>query len=120
MQHASAAAPDPRPRSAVSHGVGLAGLAGLLVWTGIARAFGMVGPSAAVLAIVACAVPMVLWSLIVDKVHRNPSTGIDWANPTRPRSETLDISIAKIVGLWAISGVIGCLYCAARWYWRDP
>lgn len=115
-----AAAPDPRPRSAVSHGVGLAGLVGLLAWTAAARAFGMVGPSAAVLAIIACALPMVAWSLIVDKVHRNPTTGIDWDNPARPRAETLDISIAKIVGLWAIWGVIGCLYCIARWYWRDP
>ena len=26
------------------------------------------------------ALPMVLWSVLVDKVHRNPSTGIDWAN----------------------------------------
>ena len=113
------AAPDPRPRSAVSHGVGLVGLLGLLLWTAVARTFGMVGPSAAVIAIASCAVPMVLWSLLVDKVHRNPSTGIDWDSPPRPRSETLDISIAKIVGLWAIWGVIGSLYCLARWYWRD-
>ena len=76
MQDVSAAS-DPRPRSAVSHGVGLAGLAGLLLWTAAARAFGMVGPLAAALAIVACALPMVAWSLLVDKVQLNATTGID-------------------------------------------
>lgn len=115
-----AARSDPRPRSAVSAAVGLVGLTGLLIWTAIGRAFGMAGPLAALVALLACAVPMILWSLLVDKVHRNPSTGIDWESPPRPRSETIDISIVKLVGLWAIWGVIGCLYCIGRWYWRDP
>lgn len=115
-----APADDPRPRSAVSSSVGLAGLLGLLLWTAVARTFGMVGPLAALAALLSCAAPMVVWSLFIDKVHRNPSTGIDWDNPPRPRSATLDISIVKIVGLWAIWGVIGCLYCVGRWYWRDP
>ncbi|MGZ8347920.1 MAG: protein-S-isoprenylcysteine methyltransferase, partial [Allosphingosinicella sp.] len=96
---------------------GLSGLAGLLVWTAVARAYGMVGPLAALVALVACAVPMLLWALLVDKVHRNPSTGIDWAAPLRPRQESLDISLVKIAGLWATWGVIGGLYCIARWYW---
>jgi hypothetical protein len=38
---------DPKPKSAVSTGVGLAGLAGLLAWAALARAYGMVGPLAA-------------------------------------------------------------------------
>ena len=29
----------------------------------------------------------------------------------------LDISIAKIAGLWGIWAVIGALYCIGRWYW---
>ncbi len=114
------AAADPRPASAVSSAVGLVGLAGLLLWTAAARAWGMAGPLAALTALVACAGPMVIWSLLVDKVHLSPSTGIDWDRPPRPRAETIDISIAKLVGLWAIWGVIGCLYCIGRWYWRDP
>jgi hypothetical protein len=111
---------DPRPRSAVSVGVGLAGLAGLLIWTAAARAFGMVGPLAAGVAILSCSVPMVLWSLLVDKVHRNPSTGIDWDSPPRPVADVIDTSIVKIAGLWAIWGLIGCLYCVGRWYWSPP
>lgn len=115
-----ASQPDPRPASAVSSGVGLAGLVGLLVWAGIARAFGMSGPVSALVALAACGVPMVLWSLLIDKVHRNPSTGIDWDSPPRPVREVLDVSIVKLVGLWGIWGIIGCLYCLARWYWNDP
>jgi protein-S-isoprenylcysteine O-methyltransferase Ste14 len=108
---------DPRPKSAVSTGVGLIGLAGLLAWAAVARAYGMVGPLAALSGLLACAVPMILWSLLVDKVHRNPTTGIDWGRPARPLSETLDISIAKIAGLWVTWAGIACLYCVARWYW---
>ena len=97
--------------------VGLLGLAGLLAWTMVARSFGMAGPYAALVALVACAVPMLAWSLLVDKVHRSPTTGIDWSRPLRPLGETLDISIVKLAGLWGIWGVIGSLYCIARWYW---
>jgi hypothetical protein len=111
---------DPRPRSAVSTMVGLVGLAGLLAWTAVARAFHMDGPYAALVALVACGVPMLLWSLLVDKVHRNPTTGIDWSRPPRPLADTLDISIVKLAGLWGIWGVIGGLYCVARWYWSGP
>jgi hypothetical protein len=88
MSHGTAALPiagvaqttaRERPRSAVSHGVGLAGLAGLIGWFLLARAYEMNGVNAAFASVIACAVPMVLWSVLVDKVHRNPSTGIDWS-----------------------------------------
>jgi protein-S-isoprenylcysteine O-methyltransferase Ste14 len=110
-------AADARPKSAVSSGVGLAGLAGLLAWAAVARTYGMVGPLAALSALLACGIPMILWSLLVDRVHRSPSTGIDWDRPLRPLGETLDISIAKIAGLWVTWGLIACLYCIGRWYW---
>ena len=108
---------DPRPKSAVSGGVGFVGLAALLAWAALARAYGMVGPFAALTALVACGVPMILWSLLVDKVHLSPTTGIDWASPPRPVREMLDVSIAKIAGLWATWAAIACLYCIGRWYW---
>jgi protein-S-isoprenylcysteine O-methyltransferase Ste14 len=107
----------PCPRSAVSHGVGIAGLAGLALWTGIAWHYGMDGPYAGMTAVFACGLPMLLWSLIVDKVHRNPSTGIDWAAAPRPLREVIDISLVKIAGLWATWGLIAVSYCLARWYW---
>ena len=113
-------APDPRPRSAVSTGTGLVGLAGLLAWTAVARQFAMEGPLAALTALLACGVPMVAWSLFVDKVHRSPSTGIDWDHEPRPLKDSLDVSIAKIAGLWGIWAIIGGLYCIARFYWDGP
>jgi protein-S-isoprenylcysteine O-methyltransferase Ste14 len=106
-----------RPKSAVSTGVGLSGLAGLLAWFAVARHFGMSGPYSALVNLLACGLPMVLWSIFVDKVHRNPSTGIDWDRPLPPRADTLDISLTKLAGLWATWAIIGCIYALARFYW---
>lgn len=119
------------PASDVSVGVGLAGLLGLLAWIVLCRnwpqfadAFGipgprarMSGPYAALAALFFSAAPMVLWSVFVDKVHRNPSTGIDWDNK-RPLAEVIRVSAVKLAGLWATWAIIGFLYCVARWYWR--
>jgi hypothetical protein len=111
---------EPRPRSAVSAGVGIAGLVGLVAWVAIARAFEFSGPHASLCAVVACGGPMLLWSLFVDKVHRSPTTGLDWASPPRPLRESLDFSLVKIAGLWATWAGIAFLYCMGRWYWSDP
>ena len=110
---------DPRPRSAVSAMCGAMGLAGLLTWAGVARAWHFSGPNAALCAIVACGAPMILWSLIVDKVHRSPSTGIDWDSPPRPWSQSLDVTCVKIAGLWGTWAGIAFLYGMARWYWDN-
>ena len=118
------------PESDVSPFVGLAGLAGLAFWIVVCRqwpgivdalALGgprepMVGPYAALSALVFTGLPMVLWSVFVDKVHRRASTGIDWSRP-RSLASVRDISITKIAGLWGTWAIIGCLYCLARWYW---
>jgi protein-S-isoprenylcysteine O-methyltransferase Ste14 len=123
----------PRPASDVSAAVGLAGLAGLMVWVAICRAWPeigaalnlpgprerLAGSSAAVLALVFSGTPMVLWSLLVDKVHLRPSTGIDWSAP-RPLRAVTDGAMTKLAGLWATWGLIAFVYCLARWYWRGP
>ena len=122
---------DPRPASDISAGVGLSGLAGLMVWIllcrnwhSIADGFSLAGPhaplagpNAALAAVLFSGIPMVLWSLLVDKVHLRASTGIDWKHP-RKIAEIADISITKLAGLWATWALIGFLYCIARWYWR--
>ena len=113
----AAKAADPRPASAVSTGCGLAGLAGLLVWVGLARAYGMDGPFSALTNVVACGLPMVLWSVFVDKVHRSPSTGIDW-DTVRPWRETIDVSLTKLAGLWVTWAGIGLIYGTVRYYWQ--
>jgi protein-S-isoprenylcysteine O-methyltransferase Ste14 len=109
---------DPRPRSAVSTGVGVAGLAGLGAWLLVAWHFGMAGPLSALVALLACGVPMVLWSLLVDRVHRNPTTGIDWDAAPRPLRETLDISLTKLAGLWSTYCAVAIFYAVGRWYWQ--
>ena len=111
------AEPDRRAPSAVSSGVGLAGLAGLFAWVAVAWHYGMDGPYAALTNVVACALPMVLWSLLVDKVHRNPSTGIDWNN-VRPWRETVEISLTKLAGLWITWAGIAAIYATGRFYWE--
>jgi protein-S-isoprenylcysteine O-methyltransferase Ste14 len=108
---------DPRPRSAVSTGVGIAGLVGLAIWMIVARRFEMYGPFSAITAVVAAGLPMVLWSLLVDRVHRNPTTGIDWSAPPKPLSATLEISLAKLAGLWATWAIIAVVYAIGRYYW---
>ena len=115
---ARAGAADPRPPSAVSTGVGIAGLAGLLAWVAVARWFKMDGPLSALTNLVACGVPMVLWSIFVDKVHRRPSTGIDWAQ-NKPWRETFDISLTKLAGLWVTWVGIALIYFTCRFYWTD-
>ncbi len=117
--HPARAARTPRPRSSVSHGVGMVGLIGLFGWMAIARHYGMDGPNAALTNVLACALPMLLWSLVVDKVHLNPSTGIDWSAP-KPLKDIFDTAQTKLVGLWATWCVIGASYCVARWYWAEP
>ncbi|WP_395393239.1 DUF1295 domain-containing protein [Novosphingobium sp. BL-8A] len=121
---------NSRPASDVSAGVGLTGLATLLgwlllchKWAAIADAFAlpgphapMSGPYAAVAALVVTGLAMTLYSLLVDKVHRRPSTGIDWTR-ARPLAETVDVSITKLAGLWATWALIAGYYCIGRWYW---
>jgi len=116
MTQAASALSDPCPPSAVSHGAGLIGLVGLLGWIALARHFGWDGPSAALVCCVATGVPMVIWSIVVDKVHLRPSTGIDWSHP-RAVKDVLDISIIKLTGLWLTWSLIAAIYATARWYW---
>ncbi len=133
MSEAQTRSSDPRPASAVSTAVGLAGLAGLALAVIVARNFGAImealgfpgwperadGPLSAAAALVACGLPMVLWSLLVDKVHLRASTGLDWSLK-RPVAEVLDTSIVKIAGLWATWAGIAALYMLCRWYWSGP
>lgn len=126
----TAPAANPLPRSDVSAGVGLSGLLGLLAWIVFCRNYPAVaemfalpgpraplaGPYAALAAMLFSTVPMVLWSVLVDKVHRNPSTGIDWSRQ-RPLADVVHISVVKLAGLWVTWVIIGGIYCLARWYW---
>jgi protein-S-isoprenylcysteine O-methyltransferase Ste14 len=77
----------------------------------------MDGPYAALMNVAACGLPMIVWSLVVDKVYRNPTTGIDWAHP-KPLRDTLDVSLTKLAGLWLTWGGIATIYAVGRYYWE--
>ncbi len=118
------------PKSDVSAGVGLAGLAGLFGWIAFCRAYPAIadyfdwagphqplsGPYAALMALVFTAAPMVAWSILVDRTHLRPTTGIAWGKRA-PLRDTLEISITKLAGLWATWAILAGLYCLGRWYW---
>jgi len=108
---------DARPRSAVSEGVGLSGLAGLALCYCAVRGWSWQGWWVPLLGLAACALPMLLWSLLIDRVHRNPSTGIDWAGPPRGWDEAMATALVKLAGLWATWALIGGTYALGRWYW---
>jgi protein-S-isoprenylcysteine O-methyltransferase Ste14 len=126
--------PERRPVSDVSTGVGLVGLAGLIVWIAFCRSYPEIaamlglggglaaergvlsGPYAALAGMLFTALPMALWSVVVDKVHLRASTGIDWSNP-RPLAVSLPVSVIKLVGLWATWALLAGFYALGRWYW---
>ena len=118
------------PKSDVSSGVGLAGLLGLFAWILFCRNFPQIaqmmglegeigvlsGPHAALAAMLFIAGPMAVWSVLVDRVHLRPSTGLDWSLKHSVEA-VLPFSSVKIVGLWATWAIIAGLYCLCRWYW---
>ena len=108
---------DPRPTSAVTGGVGFAGLFGLIAWTAFSWFQGFDGPIPAMLSVLACGVPMLAWSLLVDRVYRAPTTGIDWDRQAQPLRETIGVSITKLAGLWTTWGLIALFYGLGNWYW---
>lgn len=122
-----------RPPSDVSSAVGLVGLLGLLAWIVFAREYPAIadalglpgrrgvlsGPNAALMGLFAAGIPMVLWSMFVEKVHRRESTGLDWSRK-RPLSEAGDFTITKLAGLWATWALLGAFYWVGRWYWQPP
>jgi protein-S-isoprenylcysteine O-methyltransferase Ste14 len=127
---APSSVPARLPRSDVSGWVGFVGLATLLgwiafarLWPGIAAAFDLAGPrevlsgpNSALLAMVLTGLAMAGWSVLVEKVHRRASTGIDWSRPRR-LAAVRDVSVTKLVGLWLTWLLIAALYCLGRWYW---
>lgn len=130
-QNAAARVQNAPPASDVSPWVGLVGLVTLLscvllarMWPEICELMGwanqrgrLSGPNAALATMTLTGLAMAAWSVLVEKVHRNPSTGIDWSRK-RSVSEVLDLSITKLAGLWATWFIIGAIYILARWYWE--
>ena len=124
------AIPSARPVSDVSPTVGLLGIAGLFAWVLICRNWPELaataglegpherfsGPAAALIALIVTALPMVLYSVFVERVHLRPSTGLDWSEGARRRFDWSRIAL-KVGALWATFAIIALFYWLARWYW---
>jgi hypothetical protein len=92
--------PVMRPASAVTQATGLVGLAGVAVVLALTIGSEIALGTKTFLLLCSAAVPMVLWSLIVERVYRSPTTGLDFAAP-RPLAQTLATTKVKLAGLWA-------------------
>ncbi|MCK0166862.1 protein-S-isoprenylcysteine O-methyltransferase [Jannaschia sp. S6380] len=55
------------------------------------------------------ALVMILWDVLVEKVHLRPSTGMDYSAP-RDTREILPIVGVKVLGLYATLGLIALIY----------
>lgn len=130
MNSDRSAPPASLPSSDISPWVGLVGVVTLFIWIMICRHWPDVvtmlglpgpherlsGPYAALLSIGLLGLTMSAWSVLVEKVHRRPSTGIDWHNP-RSLADVRRTAMTKLVGLWGTWAIIAVIYCLGRWYW---
>jgi isoprenylcysteine carboxyl methyltransferase (ICMT) family protein YpbQ len=111
----SAAEATNRPESPVSVATGFVGIAAtaLLLTLFIGSNVPINLQVLVILAVLI--VSMALWSILVERVHLNPTTGLDFSAP-RPVSETLATTKVKLAGLYATWGAISLLYFSILTY----
>lgn len=107
-----------RPASAVGQATGLVGVAGVALTLIVIIGSDIPIGTQTILLLFSAAVPIVLWSLLIERVYRNPTTGLDFSAP-RPLSETLATTKVKLVGLWSTWVALGLFYFSFGVY-RDP
>jgi protein-S-isoprenylcysteine O-methyltransferase Ste14 len=93
----------------------LTGLAGLLIAAILLTQTDISLPLKALLCLAATALPMIVWTVLVEKVHLRPSTGLDFSRP-RPLDATLATTRVKLIGLFSTWLAIGFFYFAVRYY----
>lgn len=104
-----------RPSSAVSPSSGLVGavaLGAVIVWAFVTDAS---PPVVMLLMLGLTATAILSWSLLVDRVHRNPSTELDWSAP-RDWRVTIDIARPKIIGYLFTLIVVAATYALFPYY----
>ena len=103
------------PPSEVSSATGLVGALILGVLIIVVFAFSLPLAAAVPLFLLGTAVPMILWDLAVEKVHRRPSTGLDFSLRRRT-DDVLPIVLTKTIGLLATWTMIGTGYFVIKYY----
>ena len=106
------------PHSAVSLRVGLAGALAMLAFTVLAHAQNWSGQIATPVLLIGTAWVMIVVSVLVDKVHLNPSTGMNYSL-RRPTREVLSITFTKTIATIVTYGLVGFYYFTFRFY-QEP
>ncbi|MFT4625852.1 MAG: hypothetical protein ACI8PZ_004523 [Myxococcota bacterium] len=92
--------------------IGFLGLLGATWWAvGAGRELDVV--STTVVLMLSLALPIVGLDLLLHRVHRRPSTGLDWDAPLQPDAGRL---ATKAVGVLACLGMVGAVYALAPEY----
>lgn len=103
------------PKSAVPISTGLVGCIGLAIAIVLLMGTKILPAVASLICLAATAIPMVLWEVFIRKVHRSPSTGLDFAKAS-PADEILRRVIFKLFGLAVTWALIGCFYWVFKTY----
>lgn len=109
---------ETRPVSQVSPRTGLVGALTLCALLMAAFAFDMSALSASLVFLLITAFVMAVWEIAVERAHRHPETGMNYALQ-RPRTEVRAITRTKVIGLGATFAIIGVCYFTFSSY-RDP
>jgi len=104
-----------RPVSAVDDATGLIGAVTLTVLLVIAAVADLSVATASLLLLAGPAIAMITWSLLVGRVHRRASTGLDFRLCT-PVEPVGPIVITKLVGLVGTLAIIGFYYMMLAYY----
>ena len=97
------------PASVVSIATGACGLVGLAIAFAVIAIFKIPLVPAAVISLAATFLPMLLWTALVEKTWKNPSTGLDFSQP-RTHDETMETTKLKLIGLLTTWVIICLLY----------
>src|ERR1017187_9091737 len=96
----------PRPPASVTNfGLNLVGVFGAIAAFYILRNMNMSGPQAVFIVCFAGVIPIVLLDVLILRVHRRETTGIDWDTPHKPdirRVATKLLGLAATVAPFAL------------------
>jgi protein-S-isoprenylcysteine O-methyltransferase Ste14 len=98
------------PASATSGLCSLIGLAGFIGCMAYFPSSGLSNVHRAIIAIAATALPMLIYDVLVTKVHRRPSTGLDWSGKAQPSAPDPLRCTIKLLGFAATLALIGFAY----------
>jgi protein-S-isoprenylcysteine O-methyltransferase Ste14 len=109
--------PSPLPPSATDPRIGTFGALVCTATLFVVVYFTDLPPLTVTLVLMAAyAVPVMLLELLVTRVHRRPSTGLDWTRPPRPSARRIAL---KLLGLAVTLGLVVAAHAVFRLYSFD-